>query len=322
MSFQAQADAVAADIAARRNDSYQRARALTPPAGMQLNFHGFVFGQANRAVGAGISEEQFVADVLHDLPQGKRHVSGEEVRRAFRNAAQDKGRTPPAYSAKTMTPRFRPELLQRMIEKGGDATLDDIRRKSPVKIPDAPLEQQKLFLVSMFREDAHLFLGERFQKEVLPVRYWLDRISRGQTVGPFLCVNPLSGLEQMNKSGTVSKRADACVSAYSHCLVEFDGLTIEQQVKFWFGVDLPVAAIVHSGNKSLHAILRVDVPDLEIWKADIEGKLFGERLGTLGVDTACKNPARLCRMAGFTRDDTQKLQSLLYLCPGGKAVGA
>lgn len=322
MSFQSQADVMLAGNAARRHEAYQRARLSTPAAGMQMNFHGFLFGQAHRAVRAGIAEEMFVKDVLHDLPQGKRQVTDTEIRRTYRSAALGKGRPPPDSVAHPMTPCFRPELLQHVIAEGGDATLEDILRKSPEHIPDAPSEQQKLLLSALFREEECLFTGPWFGKEVQPLRYWLDRISRGETLGPFLCVNPLSGLEQQSKSGTLSRRADACVSAYRHCLIEFDGLSIDQQAKFWFGVDLPVAAIVHSGNKSLHAILRVDVPDMELWKSDIEGKLFGERLGVLGVDTACKNPARLCRMAGFTREDTGQVQKLLYLAPSGKAVGA
>lgn len=322
MNFNDQVVGLSADNAARRLESYNRSRTRTPPAGMHMNFHGFALGQANRAVRAGISEDQFVSDVLHDLPPGERQVTDAEIRRAFHRAASDGGHPPSSSTPRPSSPRFSPELLQRVIEKGGGATSDDIRGRSPVHIPDDPMEQQKLFLSALFRDGEHLFIGDKFGKEVLPVRDWLDRISRGEILGPFLCVNPLSGLEQMTKGGTPSRRADACVSAYRYCLVEFDGLTIDQQAGFWFGVDLPVAAIVHSGNRSLHAILKVDVPGPDAWKSDIEDKLFGERLGALGVDIACKNPARLGRIAGFTREDTRKVQRLLFLAPSGKAVGA
>ena len=59
---------------------------------------------------------------------------------------------------------------------------------------------------------------------------------------------------------------------------------------FWGATrnELPVVAIIDSGNKSLHAWIRVpDVHALEEWKIKIEQKLFEQCLKPLGIDTAC-----------------------------------
>ena len=52
----------------------------------------------------------------------------------------------------------------------------------------------------------------------------------------------------------------------------------------------------------------------------MECGLFAERLVPLGVDAACRNEARLSRMPGYLRPDSQRLQRLLYLAPEGRAV--
>ena len=48
---------------------------------------------------------------------------------------------------------------------------------------------------------------------------------------------------------------------YRYALVESDGLDIETQTAIIHQLELPCAALVYSGKKSLHAIVRVDAPD-------------------------------------------------------------
>ncbi|MFC1451857.1 hypothetical protein ACFLSJ_00770 [Verrucomicrobiota bacterium] len=124
------------------------------------------------------------------------------------------------------------------------------------------------------------------------------------------------------KNGGMSFRADSCIASFRFATVEFDSVPMDEQAAFWAGVDLPVAAIIDSGGKSLHGWVRVDRPDREAWEWDVEIGLFARRLVPLGVDAACRNEARLSRMPGFHRAETKRWQRLLYLAPNGRRVRA
>jgi len=104
-------------------------------------------------------------------------------------------------------------------------------------------------------------------------------------------------------------------------MVEFDDLSREDQLAFWWTVKLPVAALIDSGNKSIHGIIALnDVNDAATWTREVENNLFKTLLIPLGVDGACRNEARLSRLPGHRRDNG-RMQRLIYLAPGGRRVG-
>ena len=78
---------------------------------------------------------------------------------------------------------------------------------------------------------------------------------------------------------------------------------------------------IDSGGKSIHAWLRINLPDRAAWDKLVRYELYGEtgRLTRLGADRACCNPARLSRLPGHYRRDTAEApgrwQRLLYLNP-------
>ena len=116
-------------------------------------------------------------------------------------------------------------------------------------------------------------------------------------------------------------RGDGSVSTYRFAVAESDSMSLEDQLAFWMGCpSLPVAMLTFSGSKSIHALLRVDCADAAEWEAKIAGELFPGFLVPMGMDPACKNPARLSRMPGFYRIDTKQIQKCLYLAPEGKAL--
>lgn len=92
------------------------------------------------------------------------------------------------------------------------------------------------------------------------------------------------------------------VTRYDHVLVESDSLPIEEQQKLLINLKLPITALIESGGKSVHALVKVDAEN------DLEYKervtfLF-DYLSQHGfvVDTANKNPARLSRLPGAIRN--------------------
>ena len=148
--------------------------------------------------------------------------------------------------------------------------------------------------------------------------------AEGGATDPKWIPNPLTGRTAPKRSGTgVTLRGDGCVGDYRFAVAESDTMSLEDQLAFWMGCpSLPVAMLTFSGSKSIHALLRVDCVDAAEWEARVAGLLFPGFLVPLGMDAACKNPARLTRLPGYWRNDTETVQRCLYLAPKGKAVSA
>jgi hypothetical protein len=109
------------------------------------------------------------------------------------------------------------------------------------------------------------------------------------------------------------------VAAYRYAVAEFDVMDKADQLAFWWGYrSAPIAALIDSGGKSIHAWLRVDCPDRATWERKVEGTLFGKVLVPLGCDPQCRNEARLSRLPATTAGRRTR-QRLLYLIRKGAA---
>ena len=116
--------------------------------------------------------------------------------------------------------------------------------------------------------------------------------------GAWIRVNPLSGNGVRNSD----------VTDFRHVLVESDSMDPGKQLKFLQDSMLPIAAIVSSANKSVHAIVRVDAPSKAEYTRRVEFLFRWLRARGFAVDTQNKNPSRLSRIPGVTRGDRyQKL---------------
>ena len=94
---------------------------------------------------------------------------------------------------------------------------------------------------------------------------------------------------------------DKNVADFRYALVESDDVPIEKQRGVYEELELPIAALVHSGNKSLHAIVRIDATD----KAEHDKRVallyeVCEKNG-LKIDSQNRNPSRLSRLPGVER---------------------
>jgi hypothetical protein len=135
----------------------------------------------------------------------------------------------------------------------------------------------------------------------------------------------LTGKKHPTKSGDkLSARCDAAVSEFRFVVCEMDTIPRPDQVTLWVAIIeaglLPVAALVDSAGKSIHAWVRVNLSDVENWDRTVRGELYGPAgiLTGLGFDRACANPARLSRLPGHHRAEKDALQKLLYLNPEPK----
>ena len=115
-------------------------------------------------------------------------------------------------------------------------------------------------------------------------------------VGGWIRFNPLDGEGVKNEN----------VTSFKFALVESDTLPIAEQDVIFRKLELPIAALVHSGGKSLHAIVRVDAADYEEYRKRVEFLYdFLEKQGVT-IDKQNRNPSRLSRMPGLTRNGNRQ----------------
>lgn len=110
--------------------------------------------------------------------------------------------------------------------------------------------------------------------------------------GAWICFNPLDG----------KARKDENVTDYRYSLVESDDVELEKQNAIIHELELPVACLVHSGNKSLHAIVKVEAGNYGEYRKRVDYLYKVCEKNGLKVDRNNKNPARLSRMPGVIRN--------------------
>ena len=107
------------------------------------------------------------------------------------------------------------------------------------------------------------------------------------------------------------------VTSFRFALVESDAMPIDEQIAMYRKLELPIAALVHSAHKSVHAIVRVDASDSQEYKRRVTFLYDFLASRGLKVDTQNRNPSRLSRMPGVTRNG--QLQKLLGVNIGRKS---
>ena len=109
--------------------------------------------------------------------------------------------------------------------------------------------------------------------------------------GAWIRFNPLDGGGVRNTN----------VTDFRFALVESDTVPIEKQNAIIRDLKLPVAALVHSGGKSLHAIVRIEAGSYEEYRRRVDYLYSVCQKNGLEVDRQNCNPSRLSRMPGVAR---------------------
>lgn len=117
--------------------------------------------------------------------------------------------------------------------------------------------------------------------------------------GAWVRFNPLDGMGVKNEN----------VTRFSYALVESDDMPIPEQDALYRKLELPIATLTHSGGKSLHAIVRVDAENYEEYRKRVDFLYDYLEKNGLKVDKQNRNPSRLSRMPGVTRNG--QMQTLI-----------
>ena len=112
-----------------------------------------------------------------------------------------------------------------------------------------------------------------------------------EKAGAWIRFNPLDGKDCKNEN----------VTEYRYALVESDSMDLEQQNAIIRELELPVACMVYSGKKSIHAIVKVDAADYSEYQKRVDYLYHICQKNGLKLDTQNKNPSRLSRLPGVMR---------------------
>lgn len=191
---------------------------------------------------------------------------------------------------------------------------DDI--KFPNKSTWQPIKEIETYLTTLFNNDDHVgyCVKSRELENGKMIPYDSGNYSRtcgqlleelhktkdiGATFGDYntkagawIRFNPLDGTGVKDKN----------VSEYRYALIESDNMDIGVQSALLRKLELPIAVMMYSGNKSIHAIVRVDALNEIQYKKRVD-YLYGIcKKNGFDLDKANKNPSRLSRFPGFERN--------------------
>lgn len=115
-------------------------------------------------------------------------------------------------------------------------------------------------------------------------------------VGAWIRFNPLDGKGCKNSN----------VSEFRYALVECDDMDLAQQNALIRELELPVACLVYSGKKSIHAIVKVDAENYSDYRKRVDFLYKICKKNGLTIDEQNKNPSRLSRMPGVMRGENKQ----------------
>lgn len=115
-------------------------------------------------------------------------------------------------------------------------------------------------------------------------------------VGAWIRFNPLDGKGCKNSN----------VVEYRFALVECDNMDLAKQNALIHELEFPVACLVYSGGKSIHAIVKVDAADYKDYRKRVDYLYKVCKKNGLSIDEQNKNPSRLSRMPGIWRGNNKQ----------------
>lgn len=115
-------------------------------------------------------------------------------------------------------------------------------------------------------------------------------------VGAWIRFNPMDGRGCKNEN----------VTDYRYALVESDTMELEKQYAMIRELELPVACLVYSGGKSIHAIVRIEAANYDEYRKRVDYLYDVLKKNGMAVDTQNKNPSRLSRMPGVQRGENKQ----------------
>ncbi len=114
--------------------------------------------------------------------------------------------------------------------------------------------------------------------------------------GVWVRINPVDGQGVSNNN----------ITKLRYTLIESDETDLETQLETIYKLRLPCAAIVNSGGRSIHAVVKVDAEDLDEYNRRVQFLHKTLEKQNFPVDKQNKNAARLSRLPGIDRGNERQ----------------
>jgi hypothetical protein len=298
---------------------------IKPPPKAGSGVHQWLFSQACRLKGYGASLEEarnYIQASLYKHQPG-RHVLDRELNEAVRNAFAVEGERANGPS----WPKPAAKAIKAIVERDGAPTLERLKACCPTNLESLTAEKT---IDTLFPGNPLLCLAaSQSEAQTFERNLWRGREGALQFIVPSHMV-ARSGFTQ---NGRRAARCLDNVGARRFAVMEFDmspksefwapliqkweesGITIfDAQASLLVnlatnpGLRVPLACVVHSGNKSLQGWFYVDGFE------DERVLPFFQRAVGLGADRATWTRCQLVRLPGGLRE-TGKRQEVVYLNP-------
>ncbi len=213
-------------------------------------------------------------------------------------------------------PAFDREALTDYVADVAEVTEEELRAKSPVWA-----ETASDFLSHLYSpgEKVGIFNDLMAWR---PKWVWEHGVELGVPGGQgvWYLSNPIDGERHPNprNAGKLSMRSEEAVTSFRYGVLECDHGKDDPEInalwlRYLTRLPLPIAAIYTSGNKSIHALVRIDAADKKDWDA-LRNQHFLECV-TFGADPGALSAVRLTRLPHARNLKRGTMQTLLFLNP-------
>lgn len=205
---------------------------------------------------------------------------------------------PPAFQSKPRWPETDLAMVRKVAEDHSDAK---------ELFADRALSGW-IVLQRLFPGDPLVCMGDDIRRmETKPLHAWQDSWRKMQFVVP----SPMNALTGVNQQGKKSNRCLDNTGKRRFSVVEFDKHPedVQAAIHAYLDTKLPLAAVVHSGGKSLHGWYYAEN------RTESELRLFMEHAVSLGADPATWTRCQAVRLPGGIRSNGVA-QAIRFFNPG------
>lgn len=174
---------------------------------------------------------------------------------------------------------------------------------------------------SQYNEDEKKWEPYGIERPTRTVKEWIQELEKYRSkndvcysfgdyekkAGMWIYINPLDGKGFMK----------ANVVDFRYCLIECDVIPMAEQIKRYKRMRLPIAAMVNSGGKSIHAVVKIEAKDMNQYIQRVDFLFDYCTKNGLPIDGANKNCNRLTRLPGIWRNGKKQ-----YLISGECGCGS
>lgn len=185
------------------------------------------------------------------------------------------------------------------------------------KVPDAPNNYDSRgemleYLTTLFQEDEYVGFCTQAAYDKKKEKWHPAGTVYGRTAGQIIADLKAgrTGFGKPNDAAGIWIRFnpldgqgenDTNVTRWKHCLLESDDIPLEQQWSLIQSMHLPCTFVIHSGGKSLHAIVRIDAENAQQYRQRVNDLYdYAEKAG-FKPDPQDKNASRFSRVPGAKR---------------------